>query len=187
MTYDPSGVTYQVLWHHELEEQGGHSLQLSQPNLSVQAVSSLSLIFFHRLFLIFLFLTSAPFVLFFIYSFFGLFCFSSFGFLFCLVWAVVMSSGTLSFHSLVPTNLSLCFFSSPPRFPHTSVSLPLRDLLLLGRSRSCVLYFILSFSFSPYYTWKGSGTWNTSQEYRGVQSVNIWDNVTPMALGSDQC
>lgn len=61
------------------------------------------------------------------------------------------------------------------------------ETFLLGRSQSSVLYFILCFSSSPYCTWKGSGTWNTSQEYHGVQSVNIWDNVTPMALGSDQC
>lgn len=57
-------------------------------------------------------------------------------------------------------SLPLFFLSdySPPPCPQTSVSMPLRDLLLLGRSWSCVLYFILSFSSSPYCTWKGSGT-----------------------------
>lgn len=45
MTYDPSGVTYQVLWHRELKERGGHSLQLSQPN-SLSSVQTVSLFIF---------------------------------------------------------------------------------------------------------------------------------------------
>lgn len=154
---------------------------------------SLSSDLFHQLFLFFPFshLSFSDISSFFCSSYIPLFVLL-FLFWFLLLPSPVINSRPLSFHSLVSTNL-LCFFpfwfftsSSSSHFCKSSRASASSKKLKLWKSLGCVLYFILSFSFSLCCTWKGSGSWNASQHYHDFQRLNIWDNVTPTVLGSDQ-
>lgn len=74
--------------------------------------------------------------------------------------------------------ISLCTFSTFRFFTSSShICKTSWKKLKLWMSLSCVLSFILSFLSSLCCTWRSSGTWNPSQQYHIVQSVNIWVNV----------